>query len=514
MVKGRSANAELPVRNAEQLAALRVVHAVSAPARSGRYVLYWLQQFRRLRYNRALDRAVALARTRELPLLVFEDLRCDKAWAADRHHAFAAAGMREHAARCERAGVGYLPLVETAPGQVEAILTDLVTDAAVVVADDAPTAVVVAHNALLVRLAGPRGCPVELIDDNGLVPTRLLVAACPSAAVFRRYLHKHAHAALADLPAASPLAGHGLRRFPPTRLRRLLQDHPAGRWLQRYGRRPAAALAELPIDHAVPPVPDRGGRQAGLRELRCFLARGLTAYGERKHPDEDVASGLSPYLHWGHLAPVEILLRICEQDPAWDPGRIPERGGAREGFWPLAPAAQAFCDQLLTWRELGYHAWTLDADFTSYGSLPGWALATLARHAADERPAGHDLDALTAAETDDELWNAAQRQLRREGTIHNYLRMLWGKRVIEWTAEPEEAYGYLVELNNRWALDGRNPNSWSGIRWCFGCFDHPWAERPIYGTVRYMSSAAARRKLRLGRYLERFGPVGDRGLPA
>ena len=134
------------------------------------------------------------------------------------------------------------------------------------------------------------------------------------------------------------------------------------------------------------------------------------------------------------------------------------------------------------------------------------------RPPADPRPELYDLAQLDAAETHDEVWNAAQRQLVRDGRMHNYLRMLWGKKVLEWSPSPEAALARLIELNNRYALDGRDPNSFSGIFWCFGRYDRPWApERPIFGVVRYMSSASARRKLHLDRYLARHGPAGGQG---
>ncbi len=145
-------------------------------------------------------------------------------------------------------------------------------------------------------------------------------------------------------------------------------------------------------------------------------------------------------------------------------------------------------------------------DYDRLTSLPAWAMATLEKHAEDPRPQVYPLAALEAAETHDELWNAAQRQLRREGRMHNYLRMLWGKKVLEWSRTPEEARGALITLNDRYALDGRDPNSYSGILWTFGRYDRAWGpERAIFGTVRYMSSDSARRKLRLRGYLERYG---------
>ena len=172
----------------------------------------------------------------------------------------------------------------------------------------------------------------------------------------------------------------------------------------------------------------------------------------------------------------------------------------------MSPGAEAFLDQLVTWRELGFNMCFHRPDYASYDSLPAWAQKTLAEHAHDERPHLYELADLERARTHDDIWNAAQRQLQRDGIIHNYLRMLWGKRIVEWSPNARVALGHMVELNNRYAIDGRDPNSYAGIFWVLGRYDRAWGpERKIFGKVRYMSSANTRRKLRLGGYLERYG---------
>jgi deoxyribodipyrimidine photo-lyase len=201
-----------------------------------------------------------------------------------------------------------------------------------------------------------------------------------------------------------------------------------------------------------------------------------------------------------------VLARVGARE-GWSAELLPGSGaGARAGWWGMSESAEAFLDQLVTWRELGYHAAARRPDdYDRYEALPAWARATLEKHAGDARPALYAHDRLERGDTGDELWNAAQRQLRGEGRIHNYLRMLWGKRVLEWTPSPREALAALFALNDRWALDGRDPNSASGIGWCLGRYDRPWApERVVYGVVRYMSSANTRRKLRLTGYLRRW----------
>jgi len=182
----------------------------------------------------------------------------------------------------------------------------------------------------------------------------------------------------------------------------------------------------------------------------------------------------------------------------------PRMVGRRSGFYTRNADVDAFLDEAITWRDLGYQwHWARRLDTESLArALPAWALKTLARHADDEREYLYTAEEWEAGATHDPLWNAAQRELALTGTIHNYLRMLRGKKVIEWSRTPEEAYRTLVHLNNKYALDGRDPNSWSGILWCFGLFDRPWApERPVLGQVRYMSSANTAKKFRLAPYL-------------
>jgi deoxyribodipyrimidine photo-lyase len=168
--------------------------------------------------------------------------------------------------------------------------------------------------------------------------------------------------------------------------------------------------------------------------------------------------------------------------------------------------AEAFLDELVTWRELGFGYCHHEPDYARWETLPGWARDTLETHADDPRPHLYDLGAFDEASTHDPLWNAAQRELRERGVIHNYLRMLWGKKILEWTAHPRDALDIMIELNNRYAVDGRDPNSYSGITWVLGRFDRGWPERPVFGKVRSMSSDATRRKVSVEAYLERWTP--------
>jgi deoxyribodipyrimidine photo-lyase len=179
----------------------------------------------------------------------------------------------------------------------------------------------------------------------------------------------------------------------------------------------------------------------------------------------------------------------------------------------MSGAAESFLDELVTWRELGFNMCWQRPDYDQYESLPAWAQQTLEEHSSDLRPVVYTLDQLQSATTHDALWNAAQTQLVTEGRMHNYLRMLWGKKILEWSATPRDALASMIELNNRFAVDGRNPNSYSGIFWVLGRYDRAWGpERPIFGKIRYMTSENTARKLKLSNYLRSYSPKDPRRL--
>lgn len=471
-----------------------------APVRSGGdFVLYWMVATRRTRYNFALQRAVDWALELRRPLVILEPLRCDYRWASDRIHRFAIDGMAVQRARMARTPALYYPYVETAIGAGKGLLESLARGACVVVTDDFPCFFL----PRMVAAAGKR-LPVrmEQVDSNGLYPIADTERVFTTAASFRRHLQNALPAHLGAFPAADPLArlprqvarvsAEIRKRWPPAD-ERLLQ-----------GRKD---LGSLPINHDVGhDTALRGGAEEAERVCARFVAHRLPRYAEaRNQPDQETASGLSPYLHFGHISAHEVFLRVMARDD-WSPARLADKAtGSRNGWWGASAEAEAFVDELVTWREIGFNMSAKRADYDRYGSLPGWARDTLETHQADERPHCYTLAAFEAARTHDPLWNAAQRQLLREGRIHNYMRMLWGKMILGWSKSPREALRIMVELNNKYAIDGRDPNSYSGIFWCLGRYDRAWGpERPIFGKVRYMSPANTARKYKIDGYLRTY----------
>ncbi len=463
----------------------------------GEFVVYWMTAFRRPVWNFSLDRAVDWSRQLGKPLVVLEALRCEYRWASDRFHRFVLDGMADNSARFAPSNVLYYPYVETAPGAGKGLLEALASRACVVVTDDFPAF-------FLPRMvaAAARRIPVRLeaVDSNGLLPMRDTDRVFETAYSFRRHLQKTLPPHLQQFPKARPLAGAPLPAI------HALPAAITSRWPRASAAMLDGAghtLDRLPLDHTVGAVASRGGFSAGRTVLERFLDDRLADYGDKRNePEAEGSSGLSPWLHFGHISVHEVFAKTMERE-GWSPLDLAGKAtGSRTGWWGVGSAAESFLDELITWRELGFNMCAHRTDHDRYESLPAWALRTLAEHASDPRSFVYTLDQLAASRTHDPLWNAAQSQLAREGRIHNYLRMLWGKKILEWSASPREALEIMIELNNRYALDGRDPNSYTGIFWVLGRYDRPWApRRPIFGTVRYMSSENTARKFRVRNYI-------------
>jgi deoxyribodipyrimidine photo-lyase len=480
---------------------IRVRVANAADVRpDGEFVLYWMISNRRTRWNFSLQRAVDWARVLHKPLVIFEALRCDYRWASDRLHQFILEGMDDNRAAFRTKPVLYYPYVEPSKDAGKGLLEAIARTACVVVSDDfpcffLPRMVAAAANQVAVRL--------ELIDSNGLLPMRAASKVFARAVDFRRFLQNNLREHLRAMPVEDPLRGRRLPRLES------LPEEVVRRWPTVdaiTSARRSQFLGQLPIDHDVATSPSTGGARGAGRQLKRFLDERLDFYAAiHNEPDRDVTSGLSPYLHFGHIAAHEVVHKLAHYE-GWSPKQLATKATAsKDCWWGMSVGAESFLDELVTWRELGYNMAWQRTDFDQYESLPDWAQTTLAKHARDRREYVYDLAQLEAAESHDELWNAAQRQLVREGRIHNYLRMLWGKKILEWSATPRDALAVMIELNNKYALDGRNPNSYSGIFWVLGRYDRAWGpERPIYGKIRYMSSENTARKLHVAQYLARY----------
>jgi deoxyribodipyrimidine photo-lyase len=440
----------------------------------GEYVLYWMQSTQRLEDNWALRHATLEADRVGKPLLIHHGIDPTYPYASDRFHTFMLQGAQELATRASALGLTYRFALRRRRDDDRRVVDRLARRAALVVTDLFPTGGVAARAQ---RLAHRVNCRVVAVDSVGIVP---------SAA-----FHKEEYAARTIRPKLARLTEHSMEpvvdRPPRRELPPSVTDSLGVQWLDVGRCDIAAEVAACEIDHDVGPVAARGGLRAARARLDAFVADGLRDYAERRrHPsDEGGSSRLSPYLHFGMISPVEVVRMVRAGAP-------PE-------------ASDAFLNEMLTWRELSLNFCLRNPHHGSLLALPDWVHRSMQVHAGDRREVTYSLDTLERAATHDPIWNAGQRELLETGQMHNVVRMLWGKSVITWTATYEEALESLLHLNNKYALDGRDPNSYAGIQWCFGKFDRPFAARPVWGTIRPMSLDRAHAKYRMTEYLVRWG---------
>jgi deoxyribodipyrimidine photo-lyase len=437
---------------------------------SGEYVLSWMQSARRLQQNLALDFAIARANEWRLPVVVYESLRPDYPFANDRLHTFVLQSVAGKYADAEARGIRYEFFLPRTPRDARGMVEQLAARSRLVVTDKYPTFIVQQQTE---RFLARTSAPVALIDGNGMLPMRAFAKEQYSAKFLRDRAHRifEQHwTPILDLSA---------------RVQRWNGTLPFDSY---DGSDPAQAAAACDIDHTVAPVDSPGTRAEGLQRLHHFLEEKLAEYPERRTRSAAGASELSPYLHFGLLSIHELANAVLLSDAPQE-------------------AKDAYLEEAIIRRELSFNFCFYRRDHDSLAALPAWAMGTLDEHRSDRRKPLYSAAELESAETHDGVWNLAQQALIRTGTMHNYLRMLWGKKVIEWSATPEEAHRFLIDQHAKYAIDGRDPNTHAGVLWCFGKHDRPWApERPIFGTIRYMSSDSTRKKVDLAAYRRRvFG---------
>ena len=318
--------------------------------------------------------------------------------------------------------------------------------------------------------------PLWTVDADVIVPSKLLEKEQYAARIIRPRLQRRLHEFLTPLANAKAKIEwqkpRGLKALPDDGSLDLTED-----WKN--------------LDRSVQPVSSfRGGTTEALKLLDDFVTHKLAHYPERHgKPEVDGTSRLSPYLHFGQIGPHTVALAV-------EKSRAPRA------------AKDDFLDQLITWRELSINFVHFNPLYDSIESAPDWAHRTLAKHAQDKRPVTYSREQLEHAETHDDLWNAAQRQMLHAGWMHNYMRMYWAKKILEWSPSPAVAYQTAVYLNDKYFLDGRDPNGYAGIAWAIaGKFDRPWFERPIFGTIRYMSGKAAQKKFDADKYIEQMAEL-------
>ncbi len=422
-------------------------------------VIYWMSRDQRVHDNWALLHAQNEALKKERPLAVVFCLIPSFREASQRHYAFMLGGLREVEEHLRRFGIGFFLFTGNPADTLPQELAKL--DPALVVCDFDPLREKVRWRA---AVTAAMNCPVVEVDAHNIVPARIASTKKEyAAATFRPKINRLLTEFLVPFPK---LVKHPHPLFTP----------PAD-WSTNVVRAPAAG----PTITRVP------GERSAWKQLEHFLEEGLPRYAlERNNPVANTVSGLSPYLHFGQIAAHAIALAVRD--------------------YPAPTSSlEVFLEQLIVRRELSDNFCLYEPHYDSLDGLPNWARKTLDEHRADRRDYIYTREQWDSGETHDEIWNAAQRELITSGTMHGYLRMYWAKKILEWSSCPEEALATAIYLNDRYALDGRDPNGYVGILWSIGgLHDRPWFTRPVFGTVRYMSGNSLWRKPGIREYLSRW----------
>ena len=445
----------------------RVHQLNTAPPRApAAYVLYWAQMNRRVDSNHALACAATIANENNLPLLVYEGLTCTYKHANDRLHTFLLEGVPHTAKELKRRRIGYFFYLRGRRADPNDILYRLAANARCVVTDDYPRFIAAAHNQSVPEKIG---IPYFAVDSSCIVPMSRHEKRAWAAYTIRPKITRELPAYLK--PVETPPLKHPWRDalLPPDLqpLRTQVTDSNI-----------AHLVAGSEIDHTIAPSNCfKGGADAACEHLHNFLDHKLSRYArESNQPSKHATSDLSPYLHFGHISALEVALAVRQHA---DEHKL---------------IADDFLEQLIVRRELAFNFARFTANLESLDCLPDWCRRTMAKHAADPRPYLYSPRQFERAETHDALWNAAQTELLIRGKIHGYYRMYWGKKIVEWSPTYEQALEAMIRLHDVYALDGRDPNTYTNILWCFGLHDRPWAERPVFGQLRYMSLEGMKRK--------------------
>jgi deoxyribodipyrimidine photo-lyase len=438
------------------------VRRAGAPDAEGTCVVYWMQRAQRGVDNPALDLSVAAGNELGKPVVVFLAPVPFYPHANLRHYRFLVEGIPDIAEALEKRNIGFV--LRRFPEFSLLRFCDEVK-AALVVGDENPMREPESWRRTATKKLR---VPLWTVDADVIVPSTLLQKAQYASHIIRPRLQVQ----LPRFLVASKNPEARVRWKKPAGVTSLAPDFDI--------------TQDWQLDRSAAPVSRwRGGSKEALRLLDDFVKHKLAGYGTgRNKPENDHTSRLSPYLHFGHISPITVALAV-------------EKSGA-----PKADK-EAFLNQIIIWRELSVNMVRFNLDYDNFECGEDWAHRTLAKHAKDRRPVIYSETQLENAETHDPLWNAAQMQMVNSGWMHNYVRMYWAKKILEWTPSPAEAYRIAVKLNDKYELDGRDPNGYAGIAWSVvGKFDRPWFERPIFGQIRYMSGASTGRKFDSKKYIE------------
>ena len=431
---------------------------------NGDYVLYWMQSSQRAEQNHALEYAVQWANDMGRRVLVVFGLTDDYSEANLRHYAFMLEGLKDAQEALEDRSIKMV----VRKGSPDEVAIDAGRDASLIVTD---RGYMRPQRRWRERVAREAGCLVTQVESDVVVPVELAS-------------RKQEHAARTLRPNIGEYLEDFLVRLTPTKVEKQSTNMQAdGLDLSDIDK----VLDGMDLDRSVSTLGHlyNGGTFEAKRMFRRFLKNSFDDYVEhRNQPQTDDVSHMSKYLHFGHVSPIWLVLEARRSNANKD-------------------NVESFVEELVVRRELSMNFVFYNDDYDSFSNLPGWAKETLREHKEDERDHVYTRKQLETAETHDEYWNAAMREMVHTGYMHNYMRMYWGKKILEWSKTPEYAYRTTLYLNNKYFLDGRDPNSFANVAWVFGQHDRGWTEREVFGKVRYMSAGGLERKTKPDQYVEK-----------
>jgi deoxyribodipyrimidine photo-lyase len=431
----------------------------------GNYILYWMQAAQRAEYNHALEYSIRRANELNVPVVVLFGITDNYPGANLRHYYFMLEGLKETKEALEKR---YIKLV-LRHESCELAVVELAKNACCVVVDAGHTRIQLKWRQ---KAANNIKCLLEEVETNLIVPVmEVSDKENFSAGTLRPRITKRLPEYLVKIKYNKPLFNSLDMKFNSFNINNV-----------------ELALSKLNIDTSVGPVKDfKGGATEAKRRLKDFIKNKLGHYPDlRNDPCLDATSNMSPYLHFGQISPLYIALKVLESD---------------------SPGKEAYLEELIVRRELSYNFVYYNKSYDKFSCLPPWAKNTLNFHARDKREYVYSLKEFEQAKTHDPYWNAAQKEMVITGKMHGYMRMYWGKKILEWSKNPKEGYRIALYLNNKYELDGRDPNGFAGVAWCFGKHDRAWSERTVFGKIRYMNASGLKRKFDCNKYIEKVNQL-------
>jgi deoxyribodipyrimidine photo-lyase len=445
---------------------------------SGDYILYWMQASQRLRWNQAFEFAKKLSSEKSKPLIVVFGLTDDYPEANQRHYTFMLQGLQEIEADLKKKGILFR-IYKGEPHEAPLLLADR---ASVIVCD---RGYLRHEKKWRAELSKKCSCPLIQVECNVVVP-------------LEEVSHKREFAARTIRPKIKKKLNTYMKKWTSKNYdAKKLKKPKVKKSDINLSHSINTLLEELQLDRSVKPVKRlKGGENQAQTHMKKFFTHKLNGYASgRSEPGAFHVSYFSAYLHFGQVSPLELAWR-CEQE-----SKIKRDD------------KDTFLEELIIRRELAMNFVHFEPDYDQYKALPSWAQKSLNEKRKDKRPYLYTKDELEAAGTHDEYWNTAMREMRETGYMHNYMRMYWGKKILEWSETPEEAFKTTLELNNKYFMDGRDPNSFTGVAWCFGLHDRPWTEREVFGKIRYMNDKGLKRKFDIELYQKKVEELVTREGP-